>query len=204
MSGRKEHWEKIYGERKPDEVSWFQSEPVKSLELIRHSGASREAAIIDVGGRASVLVDRLLELGYKDLSVLDISAAALAYAKKRLDEKARLVHWFEADITKFETGRLFDVWHDRAVFHFLTDALDRAKYVALLREAIRPGGHLILVAFAPDGPEKCSGLTVCGYDAELITAELGPEFQLMREDAEDHRTPWDKEQKFRYFLFERH
>ena len=184
-------------------MSWFQAEPKKSLELIQLSAASKEASIIDVGGGASVLVDRLLSQGYKDLSVLDISAAALGHSKKRLGERARRVHWFEADITRFEPPHQYDVWHDRAVFHFLTDSLDRAKYAALVWGAIKPAGHLILASFAPDGPEKCSGLTVCRYDAGLISAELGPEFQLIREEAEDHLTPWDKEQKFRYFLFKR-
>jgi SAM-dependent methyltransferase len=173
------------------------------LEFIQLSKVPKDGAIIDIGGGASVLVDRLLELGYKALTVLDISGAALNYSKERLGERSKAVNWVEADITQFDPATTFEVWHDRAVFHFLTDAADRSKYVSLLGRAVKPGGHLVLASFAPDGPEKCSGLPVCRYDARLIGRELGGGFELLREDEETHQTPWDKEQKFRYFLYRR-
>jgi SAM-dependent methyltransferase len=200
---RKEHWEKIYREKKLADVSWFQKEPARSLAWIREIAPSTEAAVVDVGGGASLLVDRLLELGYPHVSVLDISGAALAVARARLGDQAARVRFVEADVTRCDADLTCDVWHDRAVFHFLTEAEDRSRYVELLRKSIRPGGHLILAAFGPDGPEKCSGLPVRRYDLPLIQAELGSDFALLREEAELHRTPADKEQRFRYFLFER-
>jgi trans-aconitate methyltransferase len=203
MFQRKSHWEKIYGERKPDEVSWFQAEPKKSLEFISLSGASKDTPIIDVGGGASILVDRLLAQGYSDLTVLDISAAALAYDRERLGSEAAKIKWIESDIIDFKPERKYGLWHDRAVFHFLTDKADRERYGKLLHQALAIGGHLVLASFAPDGPEKCSGLAVCRYDASNISEELGPDFTLIREESESHRTPWDKEQKFRYFLLQR-
>ncbi len=203
MVERKAHWEEVYADRKPDEVSWFQTHPAKSLELVGLAGLSKDGAFIDVGGGASVLVDKLLEAGFKNLSVLDISANALAYAKERLGAKAGQVHWFEADILQFTPSQPFDLWHDRAVFHFLTDPDDRKKYVALMKRWVKVGGHVILAPFAADGPLKCSGLEVCRYDAASIKAELGADFELMRQDSEAHLTPWEKEQKFAYFLFRR-
>jgi len=203
MPGRKEHWEKIYGQRRPDELSWFQAEATKSLELILASGIAKDASVIDVGAGASALVDGLLAQGFSRLSVLDISAAALAYARERLGEKSASVRWIEADITLFQPAGNFELWHDRAVFHFLVDAADREKYLAVLKKALKAGGTLILAAFAPDGPVSCSGLPVCRYDAKGMAAELGPEFKLLREEPEAHRTPSDTEQKFRYFLFRR-
>ncbi len=200
---KKEHWDKVYAERKPDEVSWYQAEPTVSLELIQGLGLSQDAAIIDVGGGASVLVDRLLALGYGDLSVLDISNKALDYSRQRLGAAASKVTWLVADVTAFSPSKVFDLWHDRAVFHFLTDAKDREAYVLRLRQGLRAGGHLILASFAPDGPEKCSGLPVCRYDANTLQAALGPGFKLLTQRDETHTTPWDTQQRFSYFVFER-
>ena len=203
MIDRKEHWEKIYSEKQPDQVSWFQTEPAKSLELITLAGTPKDGRIIDVGGGASVLVDRLLNAGFKNITVLDISNAALEYAKGRLANRAKQVQWIVSDVTAFNPSEQFDLWHDRAVFHFLTEETDRRKYAAIVGRSLKPGGHLIVSSFAPDGPNMCSNLAVCRYDAESIRRELGSDFKLIREDSETHVTPWKKDQKFRYFLFVR-
>src|SRR5258708_2724259 len=200
---RKEHWEKIYREKKPGELSWFQREPARSLEWIQATTLSRDAAIVDIGGGASVLVDRLQDLGYRKLTVLDLSGAALRVAGERLGARATLVRWIEADVTDCNADLACDLWHDRAVFHFLTEAEDRKRYVELLQHSLRPGGHLILSAFAPEGPEKCSGLLVRRTDSAMLLGDLGSGFNLLREDTELHRTPADKEQRFRYYLLQR-
>jgi len=203
MSQTKEHWEKVYTERKPDEVSWFQEVPTLSLALIEQAGIPKDAAILDMGAGASRLVDRLLAKGYSRVSVLDISGQALSYAKERLGATATKVRWIEADATEFTPPEIYDLWHDRAVFHFLTAEVDRERYLHSLRNGLRVGGTLILAAFAPDGPEKCSGLNVCRYDAASAQAVLGTEFELLQEADEAHRTPWDKEQRFKYLVFRR-
>lgn len=199
MENRKNHWEKIYSEKSPLEVSWYQEEPRFSLNMIHHSGIGKEEPVIDVGGGASVLVDCLLAEGYRRLAVLDISSAALAAAKSRLGAKASLVEWFETDITEFQPPHDFALWHDRAVFHFLTQAKDREKYVAAARKALRPQGQLILAAFAIGGPEKCSGLEVVQYDSKKLLGEVGDGFRLVEEAVEVHVTPAKKEQLFSYF-----
>jgi trans-aconitate methyltransferase len=200
---RRGHWEKIYGDRKADEVSWYQETPALSLELIRRSGVLKNGSLIDVGGGASRLVDSLLADGFARVSVLDISSRALAHAQERLGERAKNVNWIEADVTSFAPSQAYDLWHDRAVFHFLTEEIDRKKYVDGVRMALKPGGALLLAAFAPDGPETCSGLPVRRYDANLVREAFGAEFQLLRETMETHRTPWNTEQKFGYFVFKR-
>jgi len=201
MIDRKAHWEGVYQDKSPLEVSWFQKEPYLSLELIRSTQIARDAPIIDVGGGASVLVDYLCKEGYTNIAVLDISEKALACAKDRLGDAANAVEWYEDDITRFKAPHSFSLWHDRAVFHFLTDSSDRAKYVKALKHAIRPGGHLIIAAFAIGGPTQCSGLDIVQYDAEKLLAELGEGFDLLEEKHEVHITPADKEQKFIYFHF---
>jgi SAM-dependent methyltransferase len=203
MSDRKAHWQNIYRDKSPLDVSWYQKEPKLSLELIHHTGVQHDEAIIDVGGGASVLVDFLCKEGFTNLSVLDISENALASAKQRLGDAAKTIEWFEADITAFSPPHPFSIWHDRAVFHFLTEKSDRRKYVSTLKQALRPTGHLIIAAFAIGGPEKCSGLEIVQYDASKLKAELGEEFQLAEEKNEIHLTPANKEQKFRYFRFVR-
>jgi SAM-dependent methyltransferase len=200
---RRVHWEKIYGERKADELSWFQETPALSLELIRRANIPKDGRVIDVGGGASRLVDCLLDSGFARVSVLDITPRALAHAQERLGARAEQVHWIEADVASFVPSETFDLWHDRAVFHFLTDASDRKKYVDCVRKALNPGGALILAAFAADGPEKCSGLPVRRYDSHLIREAFGGEFDLLHEATENHRTPWNSEQKFAYFLLRR-
>ncbi len=198
---RKDQWEQVYQTKASDDVSWFQSQPALSLKLILASGAGWDAGIIDVGGGASVLVDYLLDAGYRKLAVLDISAAALAVARQRLGQRADAVEWLEADVTTFQPARRFGLWHDRAVFHFLTDQADRQRYVETLKRTLTPGGQAIIASFAVDGPLKCSGLEVARYDAATLSAELGPEFQLLEQVNETHTTPWQTEQKFSYFRF---
>jgi SAM-dependent methyltransferase len=201
---RKEHWNQVYQTQAPDDVSWFQTRPANSLKLIESSGVGKDAGVIDVGGGASVLVDCLLDAGYNQLAVLDISAAALEHARRRLGERADAVEWLEVDVTTFQTARQFSLWHDRAVFHFLTDKADRQKYVQTLKQTLASDGHIIIASFAIDGPLKCSGLEVARYDAPAIGAELGDEFQLLEQADETHVTPWATEQKFTYFHFKRH
>jgi SAM-dependent methyltransferase len=197
----KSHWEQIYSDKSPLEVSWYQTEPRLSLELIAATGLGPEAALIDVGGGASVLVDRLLAQGYRKLAVLDISAQALAHARQRLGEDGAKVEWYEADITTFAAPHGFDVWHDRAVFHFLTDAEDRQRYVEVLRRSLNAGGQVIIAAFAIGGPEMCSGLPIVQYDAAKLAQELGADFRLLEMREETHITPANKPQHFGYFRF---
>jgi len=199
MTDRKEHWERIYSARSPVEVSWYQTEPVLSLQLIQNCGLQKNDPIIDVGGGASVLVDRLLGKGYRRLAVLDISSTSLAYAQQRLGDRARQVEWFTADVTEFVAPHPFSLWHDRAVFHFLTLPEDRKKYVEVLKKTLKPGGFLVLATFAMHGPTKCSGLDVVRYDAGKLMNELGDQFDLVGETGETHVTPDNKEQLFSWF-----
>jgi|ABSN01.1.fsa_nt_gi SAM-dependent methyltransferase len=198
---RQHHWNRVYQTRSPDSVSWYQQHPDISLALIAAAGIAKDAGIIDVGGGASVLVDHLLELGYTNLAVLDLSGAALSASRSRVAARAAAVEWFEADVTSFEPPRRYALWHDRAVFHFLTDAGDRGRYVATLRKTLQPNGTVIIATFAPDGPPKCSGLDVVRYDEHAIVAELGAGFQLHEVRRETHVTPGKAEQRFNYFRF---
>jgi len=200
MNGRaKTHWEEVYAQRTPDSVSWFQPHAEHSLELIARAGLARDAAIIDVGGGASTLVDDLLVRGYHDLTVLDLSAAALAAAQARLGDDARRVSWVEADITAVDLPRQrYDLWHDRAVFHFLTDAAQRHAYVERVLQSVKPGGHVIVATFAEDGPDRCSGLPVMRYGAETLHAEFGAPFELLEHSRETHHTPVGAVQQFVY------
>lgn len=200
---RKTHWQNVYEQKEATEVSWFQENPAISLELIANCHLDSSDPIIDVGGGASVLVDRLIGQGYSNLAVLDISGAALAKSAQRLGESARTVIWIESDVTAFSPDTQVALWHDRAVFHFLTDAADRRGYVQALKKALRVGGHLILASFAIGGPEKCSGLPIVQYDAPKLIAELGEGFKLLEERTEEHITPAQGVQKFAYFHFER-
>ncbi len=200
---RKAHWESVYAGKAPDKVSWYQETPRLSLRLIGASGVSRKDAIIDVGGGDSVLVDCLLERGFSDVSVLDISGTALAKSIDRLGEKANCVEWIEADITAFTSQRKYDLWHDRAAFHFLTDSEDRKKYVAALKNSLAADGKLIIGGFAMDGPTRCSGLDVVRYDEQDIGKELGSEFQLYDQASQTHITPGGAKQNFAFFCFRR-
>lgn len=195
----KEHWEHVYTTKATDAVSWFQEHAEKSLQLIRATGLPLSAAIIDVGGGASTLVDDLLAEGYSNLTVLDLSAAALSAAKKRLGSGANLVNWMEADITKVELQiNAFDIWHDRAVFHFLTEPQDRVAYVQAVLRALKPGGHIIVATFAEDGPTRCSGLPVMRYSPEELHAEFGEPFALVQHEKASHQTPSGSVQQFTY------
>lgn len=200
---RKSHWETVYTTRPADTVSWYQRHADLSLQLIRDCGLPLSAAIIDIGGGASTLVDDLLTLGHSALTVLDLSAAALDVAQRRLGpESSAGVQWLEADIT---TAALphhgYDCWHDRAVFHFLTEAEDRAIYVRKAGDALKPGGHLIIAAFAEDGPERCSGLPVMRYSTAKLKAAFSANFDLLSEEREQHRTPGGGAQAFQYCHF---
>lgn len=195
----KNHWENIYQTRQTDQVSWFQQHAEMSLQFIRNTGVPLDAHILDVGGGASVLVDDLLDAGYSNLSVLDISGVALQAAQARLGKSAVRVHWIEADIMQLQLPEAsVDVWHDRAVFHFLTEPQDRARYVELVRHAVKPGGHVIIATFAEDGPEKCSGLDIMRYRPEELHREFGDAFTLLHSQKDVHRTPGGAEQKFTY------
>jgi SAM-dependent methyltransferase len=200
---RRAHWQTVYREKSPLEVSWYQKEPKLSLELIRSAAVDKDAAIIDVGGGASLLVDYLCKDGFRNLSVLDISQSALASTQERLGDLAGNIQWFESDVTEFTPPHPFAIWHDRAVFHFLTDKPDRTRYVAALKKALPPGGHLIIAAFAIGGPERCSGLEIVQYDLRKMKSELGEGFSFVEERNEIHITPAGKEQDFAYFHFVR-
>ncbi|MDH5611368.1 MAG: class I SAM-dependent methyltransferase [Gammaproteobacteria bacterium] len=203
MSDRKTHWENIYKNKSPLEVGWYLAKPVLSLQLIANSQVAMDAPIIDVGGGASVLVDYLLDEGYANISVLDISANALACVKIRLGDRADVVEWYEDDVISFNPPHQFSIWHDRAVFHFLLDENDRRGYVDALKSALIPKGHVIIAAFAVGGPTQCSGLDIVQYDAKKLQAELGEDFELIEERGELHITPANKEQEFTYFHFVR-
>jgi SAM-dependent methyltransferase len=200
---RKSHWENVYATRRENEVSWFQENPAPSLELIDLARPTFQSAIVDIGGGASRLVDCLLDRGFTAVTVLDISAAALAAARARLGERASRVQWIVADVTRWRPAGTFDLWHDRAAFHFLTDPADRAAYVACMRKAIKPGGHVIIGTFATDGPEKCSGLPVQRYDEAGLAGELGEGFELMGSRRHEHSTPWNSTQRFLFSVFRR-
>lgn len=196
---RKIHWETVYANKKPDEVSWYQTRLEKSLELIRRTGAIKTTKIIDLGGGASTLVDDLLASGFKEVTVLDISKAAIQAAQTRLGSRAKDVTWLEADVTwALLPAQHYDVWHDRAVFHFLTKAEDRRRYVDVVNHALKPGGHIIVATFGPHGPLKCSGLEIVRYDPAALHNEFGDDFVLIESFREIHHTPAGKEQDFIY------
>lgn len=195
----KEHWEQVYTAKATDRVSWYQAHAEQSLRLIRGTGIPRSASVIDVGGGASTLVDDLLHDGFSDLTVLDLSASALAAAKMRLGPLSGKAAWLEADILDAKLPRhAFDLWHDRAVFHFLTSPEERNAYVKAVLEAVKPGGHVIVATFAEDGPLQCSGLPVMRYSANALHAEFGAPFTLLGHEQEEHHTPLGATQKFVY------
>ena len=197
------HWEGVYGKLADAEVSWYQERPATSLGLVTRTGKGPGAAVIDVGGGSSRLVDALVDAGFSRLAVLDVSETALEHARRRLGDRAARVLWIAADITRWRPDRTFDVWHDRALLHFLVDPADRAAYRAALASAVPPGGQVIIGTFAPDGPEQCSGLPVVRWDAASLAAELGHGYWLAETLAEDHLTPKGKVQRFQFCRFER-
>lgn len=194
----REHWRDVHRGRAPEAASWYQPEPALSLALIEATGLAPDAGIIDVGGGASTLTDHLLDRGYRDLTVLDIAGPALEAARARLGARAGQVTWIEADVTGWSPPRRWDLWHDRAVFHFLVDAEDRRAYTAALDRALPSGGHLIVATFAPEGPDRCSGLPVVRYDETGLRRELGPGFRFVESRRETHRTPGGIAQAFIY------
>ena len=202
-TSRQIHWENVYTTKGEKEVSWFQENPAPSLELIESTGLSAGAAIIDIGGGASRLVDELLARKFRRLTVLDLSEAALGAARKRLGDNGTGVQWVIADVTKWEPTETYDLWHDRAAFHFLTDGADQSAYVDRLKKAVKPGGHVIIGTFAPDGPERCSGLPIMRHDAITLGRLLGGDFILMDTRRHDHVTPWNAVQRFQFSTFRR-
>lgn len=202
MPDSRQHWERIYSTKDSGDLSWHQDRLRLSLEIIAHSGIAPDASLIDVGGGDSTLVADLLGMGFRNLTVLDISASALERARRRLGEAARQVRWIEADITAASLPpAAFDFWHDRAVFHFLTDPEDRRRYTQQAIAALRPGAFLLIACFAPDGPERCSGLPVVRAGEADLLWELGASFTLVESQRESHRTPGGTAQEFLYSLF---
>ncbi|PVX82953.1 class I SAM-dependent methyltransferase [Paraburkholderia unamae] len=197
----RDHWNRVYTTKTPASVSWFQEHARQSMALIQESGVPKEAGIIDVGGGASTLVDDLVAQCYRDITVLDLSDAALAAARARLGESASRVSWIAGDITQVELPvNAYDVWHDRAVFHFLTSQEDREAYVRAVLRAVKPGGIVIVATFAEDGPDHCSGLPVMRYNADALHAEFGAPFTLLKQEREEHHTPAGATQKFIYCM----
>jgi len=200
----KAHWEHIYAHKAPTQVSWYQEHAQLSLDLIHRAGVQKDDPIIDVGGGASTLVDDLLAAGFQRITVLDIAAKALEFAQERLGPRAAQVTWIEADVTQAALpAQAYALWHDRAVFHFLTQPADRQRYIENARRAVRSGGSLILATFAQDGPERCSGLEVMRYSAERLQQEFCADFEPVESLSERHRTPFGTEQKFLYCLLRR-
>ncbi len=194
-----EHWEAVYGRKGPQELSWYRPHLDRSLRFVDRAGLPPDAAFIDVGGGASTFVDDLLARGCRDVTVLDLSEVAIGQARDRLGARAAEVKWMVADVTRAtlpEHG--YDFWHDRAVFHFLTDEDARRRYVSAVRRALKPGGHVVVATFGPHGPERCSGLSVARYSAEGIHDQFGAQFVKVGSDHESHQTPWGSEQEFVY------
>ena len=202
MADARDHWQGVYAAREPTEVSWYEPVPAVSLELIEASGVARDAGIVDVGGGASTLAAELARAGYTDVAVADISAEALARARGEL-ASAGAIRFVEADVTDHDFGRRFELWHDRALLHFMVEESDRSGYVATLRRSLAPGGHAVIAAFAPAGPEQCSGLPVRRYAAEEVAVTLGEGFELVESRAHEHRTPAGSAQAFTYSLLRR-
>ncbi len=201
---QKNHWETVYSSKSTDSVSWYQERAGRSLRLVHETVLPVSASIIDVGGGASTLVDDLLGEGYSSVTVLDLSAAALSAARTRLGERAESVTWIEANITDVTLpAGAYDVWHDRAVFHFLTTTEERRVYIATLMRALKPDGHVIMATFADDGPIQCSGLSVMRYSPSALHAEFGSAFTLLKQEREEHHTPSGAVRKFIYCYFRR-
>lgn len=199
MMDEKQHWEKVYETKAADAVSWYQPHLEKSLQLILNAAANRASQIIDVGGGESTLVDDLINAGYRNISVLDISEKAIDVCKNRLGDKSSSVTWLAANILEAELpAKFYDVWHDRAVFHFLTSEAQRTKYVKQVAKAVKAGGHIIVATFGPQGPEKCSGLATMRYDADALHNQFGTRFRLVESATEQHNTPFGTTQQFLY------
>lgn len=204
MADRKAHWNAIFKSKPSPELTWYQPHLARSLELIRSTGLKVEAPILDIGCGDSTLVDDLLESGFTNLTVLDVSSLALERSRERLGRRASQATWIEGDVTQLDLPPdKYFLWHDRAVFHFLTDPVERGLYVLAARRSLAPGGFLIVATFALDGPEKCSGLLVMRHTPESLSREFGSSFQLLQSCPETHFTPWGGEQHFQYCLFKK-
>jgi len=202
VTTRADHWEGVYQRHGASDVSWYQAEARVSLALIGEAELDRRAPVIDAGGGVSVLVDGLLAHGYTDVTVVDLSSTALAATRARLGTAADAVRWMHGDVLDASLPeRHYALWHDRAMFHFLTAAAERARYVERLEYAVRPGGHVVLATFAGDGPTRCSGLEVVRYEPDSLARELGHGFTMVRSEREEHRTPWGAVQAFTYGVF---
>ena len=202
-SERQSHWQNVYLSKGEQQVSWTQTDPQPSLGLIEKFARNRDASIIDIGGGASRLVDALLAHGFAAVTVLDLSEAALQSAKARLGEQGVSVQWVAADATSWQPPKPFDIWHDRAAFHFLVEEKDRAAYITRLHAGVKPGGYAIIATFAPDGPEKCSGLPVQRYDPEGLSKTIGSAFELVEHQPHRHVTPWGAAQSFQFSVLRR-
>lgn len=200
---RQDHWNRVYTTKGEEGVSWFEALPAVSLEMLEAAGMTRETCVLDVGGGDSRLVDFLAGRGMDCLAVLDVSGAALQRARSRLGDAAVIPIWIEADVTGDWSSKPMDIWHDRAVFHFLTAPEDRTRYISHLRKILKPRGAVIIATFAPDGPEKCSGLPVARYSSESLAGVLGQEFELVESRRHLHETPWGTGQPFQYSRFVR-
>ncbi len=200
----KDHWETVYAQKPPESVSWYKLHLDISLKLIEQAGRNPDSSIIDVGGGFSTLVDDLLKKGIKRLTVLDISGQALAVAKTRLGHRASEINWVEADIVQAKLPEhAYDIWHDRAVFHFLVNAEDRQRYIRVMKASLKPKGQLVMGTFSLQGPPRCSGLEVVRYSSSTLQTELGEDFRLLETLEEEHRTPFNTTQKFTYCRFKR-
>lgn len=202
MIGTRSHWENVYARKSSKDVSWYQRHLDRSLTWITAS-AKPSDAVIDIGAGASTLVDDLLDRGFRDVTVLDVSAAALAVSRRRLGDRAGDVRWIETDVTAWRPDRSYDVWHDRAVFHFMTAPTQQEAYLVALRAGTRSGSLVVMGTFAPDGPEMCSGLPVQRYDTDTLSRRLGDDFTVIDRVRETHRTPVDAEQRFCFSLLRR-
>lgn len=198
MTDERAHWQSTYAERSPEKVSWFEPRPQRSLELIQAANVGHDASILDVGGGASSLATHLLSAGYTDLTVTDISPAALEHARAELGSAATQVRWIEADIRTHQFDRSYALWHDRAVFHFMVSPADRESYLAVLRRTLPPGGNLVIATFGPQGPTQCSGLPVQRYSAEALQQVLGAGYELVSSSLATHETPSGASQQFLY------
>ncbi|MBA3295590.1 MAG: class I SAM-dependent methyltransferase [Acidobacteria bacterium] len=200
---RKEHWERVFTTKGEQDVSWFEALPAISIQMLEAAGLARDTCVLDVGGGDSRLVDHLAARGMDCLAVLDVSRSALERAQSRLGDAATVPVWIESDVTGDWSLKPMDIWHDRAVFHFLVDAEDQARYLAHLRDVLKPQGAVIIATFAPDGPETCSGLPVARYSPESLADRLGSAFTLMESRHHVHQTPWGAAQTFQYSRFVR-
>lgn len=203
MNNKRSHWEGVYQRKKSDEVSWFQSNPQTSLDLVRFLNIKKTDSIIDIGGGDSRFAESLLDLGFSNISVLDISESAIQRARERLDERAGEITWIVSDVLDFKPETAFDLWHDRAAFHFLTDPVQVERYIELARSSVKDNGFMTIGTFSENGPEKCSGLEVSRYSEARLTTLVKNGFNKIKCFLEDHLTPFNTVQNFLFCSFKR-